>query len=866
MICPASAVSNKSPYKNNCAAGSPRGARSAEAEPRREATGPGPHRPSGPLRRDHGLFRSEASEAGPPTADRHAWSGRGRGVPDSNRTTASQTTYYLFGIGARQILFALLVSLPVFASDRIQLGQAFLDLKSDGILMNVSAHPDDEDGSTLAYYRMKYGMTTHSVFFTRGEGGQNEIGFELYEELGVIRTDETSSAAQVLETEPHFLNFPDFGYSKSAAETFEKWGGEQEMLRRFVYFIRRLKPDVIFSNHNPGAGHGHHQAVAQTLMESFSAAADSSVFREQLDLPGIELWQPKKLYLRVRSGGDKIDVTNRTGEENPLRSTSYVDIATEALRKHRSQGMDKADLRRFTGGITQYKMVKASATYPPDSTSFFAGILSADSLAPRYLRAIKAGMDSLSEQMTKTELHSRLCRLLERLRADNTSEIRLRDQWREELERLLLIVQGIQLNIFPEDRVVIPGQKTRVWVKVTPRESATLQDARFSLPEGWDIQHEKLFENHGTLEFAMTVGANVQYTLPRVKTQYDPVERRMAHPVEIGLLIDGREVLLRSSLRIDIAPPLEVSIEPAIAWIPEHRADEEKEFTFHIVNHFPNKTAGRVHAQLPAGWKAESSPFVIGFEDSATVGTVLVRPPRGIRSGEYDIRFDAGDGACDVKVKVFPINLSSDLHFGLVKSYDNTIEEVSKEMGLPCLPLSSDDISDGDLSRFPTIVIDIRAYAVRPDLVEQNKRLLEYVHDGGHLVVMYQKEQDWHPEYAPYPFLVKRKRVTQEDAPVNILLPGHVLLNKPNRIAMEDWNGWIQERGVYFPDEVSLEYDQLISCCDFGEQPLSTGWLIARYGKGSYMYTSYVWYRQLKERHQGALKCFANMISYPSFR
>jgi len=241
--------------------------------------------------------------------------------------------------------------------------------------MDVSAHPDDEDGATLAYYRMKHGVQTYSVLFTRGEGGQNEKGSELYEELGVIRTAETRSAGRVLGAEVEFLNFPDFGYSKTATEAFRIWGGQHEVLRRLVYAIRRIKPDVIFSNHNTWGGHGHHQAVAITAIAAFDAAADSTMFPEQLREPGISLWQPRKLYLRVFGGAqDNADVVHNLEETDSLRGVAYLDIATSALRMHRTQGLDRADLRAFSRGKSAYRLARASSLFVQDSTDFFAGV------------------------------------------------------------------------------------------------------------------------------------------------------------------------------------------------------------------------------------------------------------------------------------------------------------------------------------------------------------------------------------------------------------------------------------------------------------------------------------------------------------
>jgi LmbE family N-acetylglucosaminyl deacetylase len=215
------------------------------------------------------------------------------------------------------VILLLIIPIPSWSQGSTELQQAFLDLSNDGVLMNIAAHPDDEDGAALAYYRMKHGVKTYSVMFTRGEGGQNEKGPELYEELGVLRTEEMRAAAKMIGADPVFLNLVDFGFSKTATETFEKWGGRTEVLRRLVYFIRKLKPDILFTNHNTIDGHGHHQAVAITAIVAFDAAADSLFFPEQLREPGVGLWQPRKLYFRNFSRTDETsDVANAVDEVN----------------------------------------------------------------------------------------------------------------------------------------------------------------------------------------------------------------------------------------------------------------------------------------------------------------------------------------------------------------------------------------------------------------------------------------------------------------------------------------------------------------------------------------------------------------------
>jgi hypothetical protein len=275
--------------------------------------------------------------------------------------------------------------------------------------------------------------------------------------------------------------------------------------------------------------------------------------------------------------------------------------------------------------------------------------------------------------------------------------------------------------------------------------------------------------------------------------------------------------------------------------------------------------AGKVTVQGPSGWKAEAQPYRIEKEDSSTQGMIVVRPASDTPPGKYVLKFKTEYMVQEATVRVFDVAVSKGMTVGIIKSQDNTLESASKELGASYKLLDEKDL-EGNLSLYTTIVIDIRAYLIRDDLKRQNARVLDYVKNGGNLVVMYQRSQEWKPEYAPYPFQISGKRVTVEEAPIDILEPQHPLLSHPNKIGNDDWGDWKQERAVYFPMDVPKEYTRLLASHDPDEVKQSTGYLAARYGKGTYIYTSYVWYRQLKEMNPGAFRCFANMISYPAYR
>ena len=775
------------------------------------------------------------------------------------------------------LFLCLIVSVGLLeAQDSLQLHQAFLDLSSDGIVMDISAHPDDEDGSTLAYYRMKFGVKTYSVLFTRGEGGQNEKGPELYEDLGVLRSAETEAAGVILGTEVRFLNFLDFGYSKTATETFRVWGGQMEALRRLVYVIRKYKPDVLFTNHNTVDGHGNHQAAAITAIAAFDAAADSSLFPEQFSDPGVRPWQPKKLFFRVFGRSEQTaDVANSIEEMNPLRGVGYLDIATAALRQHKTQGMERANLRAFTRGKSLYKLVRASSLFNGDSTSFLGGIDLLRDHTVEFLRTYQDQIHSLHEGMPIDSVLSRASLLLAKL--DSLARIprlptvaqRLIAQWNDKLLRIVTLEAGVTVTAQTADPIVVSRQRTRLEVDVSANQ-ASISAAKFSfeVPTGWAVNEEgetaPAMSNRGaSRDFILQVGDNAVPTLPRVTAQYHSLELRQSICVKVSCLLNGYHFDLRSPVALDVAPSQELVLQPSLLWLEPDRAQRGIRLSYTVTNHLPHKTAGKVRLVAPTGWRADVGAFTIENEDSLARGEIFVRPPEVIQEGDHALQFRTDEAFAEVHVHAFRVQTASGLRVGVVRSYDTTLEQVLGELGVQHAVLTDHDLASADLSQWHTIIIDIRAYLVRDALRKNNVRLLDYVRNGGHLVVMYQRDQEWSPEFAPYPFRLSRRRITMENAPVDVLQSSHPLFTLPNRISDRDWEGWKQERAVYLPVEVSPSYVRLLSSHDPDEPEVDTGYLFGVSGKGSYIYTSYVWYRELKECNAGAFRCFANMISYP---
>lgn len=796
-------------------------------------------------------------------------------LPASTWLHIRNARWTVFSLGTLQ----LLLTVNLYGQPSLETQQAFLDLTRDEVLMDLSAHPDDEDGATLAYYRMKYGIKTYSVLFTRGEGGQNEIGPELYEELGVLRSAETELAGIILGTDVRFLNFMDFGYSKTATEAFQVWGGQREVLRRLVYIIRKLRPDVIFTNHSTIDGHGHHQAVAITAIAAFDAAGDSTYFPEQLQERGLCLWQPRKLFFRSfgRSDGAAV-VVNSTDELNIPRNVSYSDLAIQALSMHRTQGGDKVDVRRFSRWKSLYRPVRQNSLYESDSTSFFSGIDIWNDPGMAPLRPIRLKLSSLSATSPRDSTLSTVSSALQMIDSvreasvQSTCALRVLDQWESELEQLVRILCRLNVSFTLKDNTVVPKQKVESSLALESSD-CTLDSVKlqFTLPQGWSINEPvglsaEMDEHEFKKGYTLIVSDAPLLSLPKARAQYRPIDEEQNITVLVSIRLNG--ILLRTSCSpdFDVAPPQTLTVTPNVAHISASRPAKGKTFQYQVKNYLPHKTAGWVRCLAPAGWKTERAAYIVSTEDSTATGSIFVVPPDTVKSGEDTLRFRSDFSSDDVIVRIFDVAVPSGLTVGIVKSYDTTLEAAAEELGVQYRLLEPNDIESGDLSKYKTILVDIRAYLVRDDLERFNNRLLEYVRKGGNLVVMYQREQEWKTEYAPYPFHIGRRRVTVEEAPIEVLQPQHPLFSKPNIIRKEDWMGWKQERGVHFPEDVAPEYTRLLSSHDPDEGQLTTGYLVANVGKGSYIYSSLVWYRQLKEMIPGAFRCLANMIAYPLYR
>ena len=807
------------------------------------------------------------------------------------------------------------------SDDRVALYQALLDLQNPWTVMCVAAHPDDEDGTSLIVMRRKYGAHTVSLFSTFGEGGQNAIGPELYEEMGAIRARETMAASEIQGSEPHFLGLKDFGFSKSAAEAFKFWGHD-EALRRMVLEIRKLRPDVIITNHSVTSNdHGHHQATARLVVESFDAAADPTKFPEQLK-DGVTTWQVQRLFVRVRgnqqAAADVSLVTIDPNERDPIRGTVFAEQALSALQKHATQGPWPKSFAEYTarfrafsgqGGATgqmplvRYRLerqAKPAAAMPADSHNFLAGLqLPAEA---NQLTAPMIDGKPLTEFVDQRE--KLLTALLPRKgnAFENWSEPGIdprQARMSYSHNTALALLAGISAKLTNNGQVLIPGSNTSLELEITNKGQETVRvDKAFASLGNTVVQQTGIPPiNPGSskkIPITVQVPAALGVTVPHAKHLY---EKNFAGvPVAAAAIIDFKqskfplviEKLFDATPPVDIAEisPSPLVIRPDEVGVSSAGADifpaKLPDLKIQLINYLDQRSnvevvLGQKNRPAQATQKVELLPHQI-----ATLALPMPRPEkttaahaRTAMDGEVlTVSVRAATSRAVITTREVPIvranaRVARNLRIGYVRGFDFSLPNALSALGVESKELSADEVKTADLSKFTSFIVDNRVYESQPELIEANQKLLDYANAGGNLIVFYHKSDEWNPseqrkrpQLAPYKLILGNERITDENAPITFLEADHPLLNVPNKLNQDDFQDWIQERGLYYPREWDPQFHALLQSNDPGEAPLKGGLLVADFGRGHYIYTSMVWYRELRAGVPGAYRMLANMISY----
>ncbi|MDC0713694.1 PIG-L family deacetylase [Stigmatella sp. ncwal1] len=783
-----------------------------------------------------------------------------------------------------------------------------------GSVLYVAAHPDDENTRLLAWLAGGRGLRAGYLSMTRGDGGQNLIGAEQDELLGLIRTNELLAARRVDGAEQMFTRARDFGYSKSADETLRIWGHDA-VLADVVLAIRRFQPDVIvtrFTTKPPN--HGHHTASALLAEEAFAAAADPSRFPEQLG--ALKPWKTDRLLNNVSSWSLKPDADMSAylkadvGGYEPLLGRSWGEVAAESRSQHKSQGFGVAAER---GTLLEY-FAPLAGTRP--KSDLFEGL---DLTWRRWkgtekvLQAIDAASSGFDPRAPHLSLPAllRVHEALSALPEDNPwKAIKL-----QETEALMSACAGLFLEVRATEESAVPGSQVTLKLMALNRSSAALRLVSVMLPGGESVGVNSALSDDKP--FALSSQVKIPADA-RISTPYwlrKPVAGGLYTLEEQDRALTGRpegEPALAVTFVYEIGGKRFTVVRPVVfVWTDPVRGELYRAFEIapavtatlgRDVLMFPNGTpqtvpvvlaagqadaAGKVRIEVPPGWRAEPSevPFQLAARgDERTVLFQLTPPKSASEKARLRVVVDSGGRAESWRVRtvrhehippqsvrqpseavLVPVTLATKVRrVGYIPGPGDRVAESLAATGYEVTVLPEERLASEKLERFEAILVGVRAFNANPRLALHRERLLRYVEGGGRLVVQYNTNSRVGPLTAfigPYPLEIGRERVTDETAAMTPVEPRDPLLNTPNRLGPADFEGWVQERGLYFASTWDKHYQPVFSMQDPGEEPLQGGLLVARHGKGTFIYTGIAFFRQLPAGVPGAYRLLANLLA-----
>lgn len=866
-------------------------------------------------------------------------------------------------------------------------------LDTVGNFMMTTAHPDDENNAMLAYFSHGKGFRTSLVTATHGEGGQNEIGPELFVPLAVLRTEELLAAHRFDGADQYFTRAIDFGFSFSVEETLEKWGHD-EILGDYVRMIRTIRPDVVVGWLFDGDGGGqHHQTSSRLTAEAFRAAADPTKFPEQIK-EGLRPWQAKKFYYTAGFGpGASSGIGKPPGEEaptilnftggadfDPVLGRTYDEISGEARSMHKCQGMGQfLPLPASTGGggfpgggpgaVRAYRLrdtVLPGGVARPDKDVFDGvdtSLRSLLSFAPGAPAALGEGLDRIGAAVSEArkalassgegaavapltvglkalrDLRASLATMNLSETAKYEIDFRLA-QKEPQFARALMLAADVRLDAVARDGLIVAGQPLQVDLLSANRGKAAVELTAtangFGAPVSCDAAplapnasrncaktvtvpaDAKLTAAHFKSDPNFVPGAakyvaryifdaDVPFGLPFRPTPFTATFAMSVNstPFTITLPIQARSErdIFAGEKRSDlhVVPAFAVEATPDIVVVSTTAAgNPSKDVRVTVTNHSKGAAKADVTLQVPDGWRATPATQAVSFsrEDEQMTVRFALQPPAAaalaaaaLKPGgnQFSVRAAVTAGGQSytqgyqvveyphttrrhvlvepkITVKALDVSVTPNLTVGYIMGVGDEVPSALEQLGVKLTMITPDELAWGDLSHYNVIMTGVRAYERRTDLRAYNQRLLDYANAGGTVIVQYNKFEFNDAQYGPYPGKVGRERVTDENAEMKILDPGHPVFNGPNKIGRADWANWVQERGLYFFDEQGRDpnYKDLI---EFTEpfaynQGTKRGALVeAKVGKGRWLYMGLGLWRQLPAGTDGAYRLMANLLS-----
>ncbi|WP_397362361.1 PIG-L family deacetylase [Olleya sp. R77988] len=799
-----------------------------------------------------------------------------------------------------------------------EIHEAVKKLNFLGSVLYLAAHPDDENTRLISYMSNHVKARTAYLSLTRGDGGQNLIGPELRELLGVIRTQELLAARRTDGGEQRFTRANDFGYSKHPDETLAIWN-KDEVLSDVVLAIRQFKPDIIinrFNHRTPGTTHGHHTSSAMLSVEAFDLANDKNAFPEQVKQYGT--WQPKREFFNTSwwfyGSKEKFEEADKTnllsfdvGVYYPALGLSNNEVASLASSKHLCQGFGRLTTR---GSQTEWvELIKGDL--PKDKSNLFDGI---NTTWTRVENGEKIGLilKSIENHFNFQNPSIHLKDLLKaKALIQSLDDLQWKDQKTLEINRIIEACAGLYLEASASTPTSSAGQTIDVNIEVLNRSNATIHLESYKISSKNSVISKAInLENNTkeTFKETITIPSNLSPTSPYWLNQkgslgmYKVADKSLigkpesprAITVDFNLKIEGQPITITKNLiyryskpdkgelyrPFEIIPKASVKIDQKVIIFEN---DQQKDIPV-IVKAGQDNLEGYVKIAHPKGWSVfpEKQKIVIDNKGQEQTLVFTVIPPKNQSEGlmipkvyignqtyskelveiDYDhIPFQTVLLPSQSKVVRLDIQKRGD-NIAYIEGAGDAVPESLQQIGYNVIILKPEEITTERLSAFDAVVVGIRAYNIVEDLKFKQDILFNFVENGGNMIVQYNTNRRVKVDnITPYNLKLSRDRVTDETAEVTLLAPNHELLNFPNKITTKDFEGWTQERGLYFPNEWSSEFTPILSMNDKDETAKTGSLLVAKHGKGHYIYTGLSFFREFPAGVSGAYRLFANMLS-----
>lgn len=796
--------------------------------------------------------------------------------------------------------------------------QAIKKLNFLGSVLYLAAHPDDENTKLIAHYANHVHARTAYLSLTRGDGGQNLIGPELRELLGVIRTQELLKARQTDGGIQYFTRANDFGFSKTPEETFQIWN-KKDVLADVVQIIREFKPDVIinrFDHRTPGTTHGHHTASALLSLEAFSLANDPTQFKDQLNY--VTPWQPKRVYFNTSwfffGSQEKFDAADKsnfcaipTGLYDPLTGYSNSEISALSRSQHQSQGFGTSSSR---GAEVEYlELIKG--TMPSDSTDIFEGINTTWTRIPggeaigKILKKVEQNFDFQHPEKSLPELEKAYL-LIVQLKNDHWRKIKT-----EEIKAILLACAGVHLEANAAKHKVTKGENVVLSIEITARQNAKThvnsyqinqqsrqknsfvlnQNEKKIIKDTLKIANNAMLTNSYWLNEGITEGMYfVENPLwigkPETPAFYSVQMELILHksPITFEFPIDFK---MNDPVRGEVHKPLEVIPSFSVQLnedVSLFHESKTKEIRVNVQANSPFESA-TLSLITPKGWEINpkeiqlngkelkpNSSFVFVVTANSTSETGEISPKITTSNGE-----EFTSKSVQIQYNHIPeqtvflpasgklVNLDLQTKGNKIAYIEGAGDGVAsslRQIGYEVITLTPEQITAEKIKDFDAVVIGIRAYNTVESMANIQTILFDYVKAGGNMLVQYNTAGKLTvKDLAPLPLQISRDRVTEEQADVRFLLPDHPVLNYPNKLTTADFDGWTQEIGLYFPNQWDPNFQAVLSANDQGESAKDGILLVLPYGKGHYIYTGISFFRELPAGVPGAFRLIANILS-----